>query len=175
MDKTDINEIMKAAIGALDMSNFKGDVVMYKHVETEMHIAEGGIGVQNVYYGNNGKPKNTAHEMRAEPTIDDKVNSPYPFIIIPSLEDAIISKIHSYLEGKTPSQARDVMKPLRAAQDAGVIRRITYEEMKTAFPKYCPISKSSVSKYTKEDEMPYIDQAFKDMVVDFKAMKGNRN
>lgn len=138
------------------------------------------------WYANNGDSEYVAHEKskdfilepdhkrkEAKPTIDDKVNSPYPFIIIPSLEDAIISKILSYLEGKTPSQAKDVMKPLRAAQDAGVIRRITYEEMKTVFPEYCPISKSSVSKYTKEDEMPYIDQAFKDMVVDFKAMKGN--
>ena len=38
MDKIDINEIIKAAAGALDLSNFKGDVVMFKHVDKEMNV-----------------------------------------------------------------------------------------------------------------------------------------
>lgn len=50
MDKIDINEIIKAAAGALDLSNFKGDVVMYKHVEKEMNVAEGGIGEQHIHH-----------------------------------------------------------------------------------------------------------------------------
>lgn len=49
MDKIDINEIIKATAGALDLSNFKGDVVMYKHVEKEMNVAEGGIGEQHIH------------------------------------------------------------------------------------------------------------------------------
>lgn len=62
MDKIDINEIIKAAVGALDLSRFNGDVVMYKHVDKEMNVAEGGIGEQHIHYhydiengtGNNG-------------------------------------------------------------------------------------------------------------------------
>lgn len=50
MDKIDINEIIKAAAGALDLSNFKGDVVMYKHVEKEMNVAEGGLGEQHIHH-----------------------------------------------------------------------------------------------------------------------------
>ena len=100
--------------------------------------------------------------------------TPYPFVTISSLTDAIVTKILSYLQGKSPSQAKDVMKPIRAAQDAGVIRRITFEEMKTAFPEYCPKSKSSVSYYTKEDETPYTEQAFEDMVEEFQKLKNNR-
>lgn len=50
MDKIDINEIIKAAAGSLDLSNFKGDVVMYKHVEKEMNVAEGGIGEQHIHH-----------------------------------------------------------------------------------------------------------------------------
>lgn len=52
MDKIDINEILKAAAGALDLSNFKGDVVMYKHVDKEMNVAEGGIGEQHIHHHN---------------------------------------------------------------------------------------------------------------------------
>ena len=66
---------------------------------------------------------------------------------------------------------KDVMKPLRAAQEAGLIRRITYNEMNAIFPEYCPKCRSSVSKYTNEDEHLYFDQAYKDMVEEFKAMK----
>lgn len=50
MDKININEIIKAAAGALDLSNFKGDVVMFKHVEREMNVAESGIGEQHIHH-----------------------------------------------------------------------------------------------------------------------------
>ena len=96
-----------------------------------------------------------------------KTKEKFSFVIISTLTNTVISKILSYLEGKSPSQAKDVMKPIRAAQDAGVIRRITFEEMLLTFPDYCPNSKASVSKYTKEDDTPYSDEAFKAMVKDF--------
>ena len=99
-----------------------------------------------------------------------KTKEKFSFVIISTLTNTIISKIFSYLEGKSPSQAKYVMKPIRAAQDAGVIRRITFEEMQLAFPDYCPNSKASVSKYTKEDDTPYSDEAFKAMVKDFKSL-----
>jgi len=50
MEKSDINEIIKAAVGSLDLSQFKGDVVMYKHVDKEMNIADGGIGEQHIHH-----------------------------------------------------------------------------------------------------------------------------
>ena len=53
-----------------------------------------------------------------------------------------------------------------------MIRRIRYNEMQDAFPDFCPNSPASVSKYTKEDETPYTDEAFKDMVKGFERMKG---
>lgn len=135
-----------------------------------------GDGTQNFYLGKDEEKKPTfacdAEVVMEEASAVRHAKPLYPFVTSTAHTDAVISKILSYLEGKAPSQAKDVMKPLRAAQDAGVIRRITYEEMKAAFPAYCPASKASVSKYTKEDEMPYIDQAFKDMVEDFRAQVG---
>ena len=103
--------------------------------------------------------------------IDSTDNSFYSFVTSDLHRDEIIYKIKVYLKGKKPNQAKDVMKPLRAAQEAGLIRRITYNEMNAIFPEYCPKIKSSVSKYTNEGEYRYIDQAYKDMVEEFKAMK----
>ena len=98
--------------------------------------------------------------------------SSYPFVIDPSMADAVVKRIRFYMQGKDRSQPRDIMMPVRAAQDAGVIRRITYKEMQESFPEFCPNSRASVSKYTKEDDTPYTDEAFKDMVKVFGKMKG---
>ena len=73
MDKTDINELIKAAASALDLSHFKGDVVMYKHVEKEINIAAGGIGEQHIHYGTDGghtaaKPSAPTEETEEEDT-----------------------------------------------------------------------------------------------------------
>lgn len=99
---------------------------------------------------------------------DEKVE--YGFVVDQRYAEAVVELVLSYMDGKDRSQAKDIMKPIRAAQDAGVIRRITFEEMQLAFPDYCPTSKSSVSKYTKEDDTPYSDEAFKAMVKDFKSL-----
>ena len=96
----------------------------------------------------------------------------YPFVIDQSMAEAVVDRIRSYMQGKDRSQPRDIMMAVRAAQDAGVIRRIRYNEMQEAFPDFCPNSPASVSKYTKEDETPYTDEAFKDMVKVFGRMKG---
>jgi len=77
MDKIDINELIKNAASALDLSNFKGDVVMYKHVEKEMNIAEGGIGEQHIHYGSDvGKTDadSSKPNIGATTSIDDVTN-----------------------------------------------------------------------------------------------------
>ena len=100
---------------------------------------------------------------------DEKVE--YGFVVDQRYADDVVALILSYMNGKDRSQAKDIMKPIRAAQDAGVIRRISYDEMKNTFPDFCPTSKSSVSKYTNDTETPYVDQSFKDMVVEFERLK----
>lgn len=73
MDKIDINEIIKAAAGALDLSNFKGDVVMFKHVDKEMNVAEGGIGEQHIHY-HYEKEKEGGTETPSSSSTDDVTN-----------------------------------------------------------------------------------------------------
>ena len=47
----DVEKLIKEVSSNLDLSKFKGDVVMYKHVENQFgNVENGGIAVQNVYY-----------------------------------------------------------------------------------------------------------------------------
>jgi len=74
MDNSDINEIIKNAASALDLTNFKGDIVMYKHVDKEMNIADGGIGEQHVHYHNksqNEKSENITSDNEEIPLANE--------------------------------------------------------------------------------------------------------
>lgn len=50
MNQNSIEEIIKAAMGSLNLKDFKGDIVAYKHVETEWNVAEGANVTFNNYY-----------------------------------------------------------------------------------------------------------------------------
>ena len=107
--------------------------------------------------------KQTVHTQDTEP-------ESYPFITTePELSKKVMDKLNAYLEGK--KKPRDVMMPIRAAMDAGVIRRITFSEMKTYFKQYCPSSKASVSLYTDPRSKPYKHhKTYSVMVADFKSI-----
>lgn len=97
-----------------------------------------------------------------------------PFVTYPEKLDEIIEKLRAYISGK--STPRDIMMPVRAAFDAGVIRKPTYTEFKLEFPTLAPKSKSSFDDYLKADQVgnqhPYFGVvAFSDMVLEFKQLK----
>jgi hypothetical protein len=102
----------------------------------------------------------------ALPDVDN--TSKYQFVINITKSQEVINKILIYLNGK--SSPRDVMMPIRAAIDAGVIRRPTYGELQLSFPDYCPQHKSSVSEYTNPNKHPYIEEAYNAMVEEFKKL-----
>lgn len=53
----DVNELLKATAGSLNLKDFKGDVVLLKQVENEIgNIEAGGIGIQKVYNTTNAHP-----------------------------------------------------------------------------------------------------------------------
>lgn len=92
----------------------------------------------------------------------------YPFITDHTIAHEVIEKLSIYLKDKERCQPKDIMMPFRAAQEAGVIRRITHKEMKEAFPHHCPSSTTSVSYYTTPDTNPYHDvAAYRNIVEDF--------
>lgn len=90
------------------------------------------------------------------------------FIVSTTYTDAILSRIRDWANLK--SKPKDKLMALRAAIDAGVIRRPTEKEFKTAFPDI-KVPKSSLSDYTNPANTPYTDSAFSNLVEEFKQYK----
>jgi hypothetical protein len=82
--------------------------------------------------------------------------------------DAVVNLIRQLMEGKT--KPKDVLMPVRAAMDAGVIRRPTWEEFYKEFGSYRLKSKTSFSDYTNPDKSPYTGADFQMMKEKFRQL-----
>jgi hypothetical protein len=82
--------------------------------------------------------------------------------------DAVVSLLRQLMEGKT--KPKDVLMPVRAAMDAGVIRRPTWEEFYKEFGSYRLKSKTSFSDYTNPDKSPYTGADFQMMKERFSQL-----
>jgi len=89
-------------------------------------------------------------------------------VIKPEVADRVLELLHRLMEGKLKPQ--DVVKPIRAAMDAGVIKRPTWEEFCQEFGQFRIKSKSSLSKYTNPSMQLYDGQDYRAMVAEFKEM-----
>ena len=99
------------------------------------------------------------------------VNEKYPFVKKQDGAEIIIEKIKNYQEGK--DSPKDLCMPLRAAIDAGVIRRPSHSEY-TSVIGFSRIHKSSLSEYTNPDKNPYFGEAYNTMVEDFAKSVNNK-
>lgn len=86
----------------------------------------------------------------------------------PQKASVIIRRIHDYMEGK--SKPKDVMMPIRAAMDAGAIRRPTDEEFYNEFGSDRVKGKSSFNDYTNPDKAPYRGADFEAMKTEFRRL-----
>ena len=82
----------------------------------------------------------------------------------------VVDLLHQLMDGKI--KPKDVLMPIRAAMDAGVLRRPSWEEFCSEFGKERIKSKASFSDYTNEANNPYsganfdkMKEAFKDLIV----------
>ena len=82
--------------------------------------------------------------------------------------DAVVSLLCRLMEGKT--KPKDVMMSVRAAMEAGVIRRPTREEFCSEFGKDKIKSKASFSDYTNPVNKPYDGADFEAMKEAFQAL-----
>ena len=73
MNTEELNEIIKTMAANLDLSKFKGDIVLHKEVKTQIgNIEPGGIGEQNNhYYGT--QPTEQTNPTAEEPTEEPEV------------------------------------------------------------------------------------------------------
>lgn len=104
-----------------------------------------------------------------KPSAEKKITKSIPdFIVSTKYVDVILSRVRDWANSKT--KTKDKLMALRAAIDAGVIRRPTEKEFKTAFPDIS-VPKSCLSDYTNPDKTPYCDFAFSNLVEEFKQYK----
>lgn len=149
-----------------DFATFCGNLFYNKIPSDAMQLFMTGVAGWEL-----ARERIEAMEASASVNVGEDVKVEYGFVVDQRYAEAVVRRILSYMDGKERAQAKDIMKPIRAAQDAGVIRRISYDEMKKFFPDFCPTSKSSVSKYTNDTETPYMDQTFREMVREFERLK----
>ena len=91
-----------------------------------------------------------------------------PAVVNAAKVDEVVHLLAQLMEGKT--KPKDVLMPVRAAMDAGVIRRPTWEEFRGEFGKEKLKSKSSYSDYTKLENQPYSGNDFETMKEAFEAL-----
>ena len=95
--------------------------------------------------------------------------SPFtPAVIDASKAPQVIILLRQLMEGKT--KPKDVLMPVRAAMEAGVIRRPTWEEFCQEFGSYRLKSKTSFSDYTNPDNKPYTGADFEMMKDKFRRL-----
>jgi hypothetical protein len=96
-------------------------------------------------------------------------SSPFtPAVIDASKAPQVIILLRQLMEGKT--KPKDVLMPVRAAMEAGVIRRPTWEEFCQEFGSYRLKSKTSFSDYTNPDNKPYTGADFEMMKDKFRRL-----
>ena len=94
--------------------------------------------------------------------------SNYPFIIKSECAERVINKLLSLVKDK--KGPKDKVMPVRAAIDAGAIRRPTFAEIQDTFGKGF-VSKSSYHNYTNPDQHPYdANPSFTLLVSEFKKI-----
>ena len=98
----------------------------------------------------------------------------YPFVLYKEKAEEVIGLLRRYMEGINSNKPKDLMMPVRAAFDAGAIRKPSYAEFMTAFPSLAPKNKSSFDMYFRRDiAHPYeLIPAFATMVEAFKKCIG---
>lgn len=96
-------------------------------------------------------------ELQVAPIVTDVNKTP-----------AVMELLHQLMEGKT--KPKDVLMPVRAAMDAGVIRRPTWEEFCQEFGSWRLKSKTSFRDYTNPGNIPYTGADFQMMKEKFRLL-----
>lgn len=91
-----------------------------------------------------------------------------PIVIDKDKVKEVIALLRQLMEGKT--KPKDVLMPVRAAMEAGVIRRPTWEEFCQEFGSYRLKSKTSFSDYTNPEKSPYTGADFQMMKEKFRQL-----
>ena len=132
-------------------------------------LVQGKNGLWHTADAEEADYEEVADEMAETPVKEEGHKRAFAFAVVNLAKvDAIVGLLCQLMEGKT--KPKDVMMPVRAAIEAGVIRRPTWEEFCNEFSKDRIKSKASFSDYTNPEKMPYNGADFETMKEAFKAL-----
>ena len=108
-------------------------------------------------------------ESRSEPRSVPTAVADFGLLVCKPEKAALVTRrLHELMEGKT--RPKDVLMPVRAAMDAGALRRPTWPEFCNEIGRGRLRCKSSLSNYTQPDIAPYQGSAFDEMVKEFRNL-----
>ena len=135
-------------------------IVNYQPTITNQHIHMGNQTVKDSPITKDA-PANEAPSMGFAAAVIDNAKAELHRLTAEAKE-AVVELLRRLMIGK--QKPKDVMMPVRAAMEAGVIRRPTWEEFCSEFGIDLLKSKSSFSDYTNPARKPYEGE-------DFEALK----
>lgn len=144
-------------------------ILNYQPTIGEQHIHMGNQTVEDKPIGDEAEYEEVEEEKAAAPAEAEERKREFASAVVNMAKvDAIVDLLCQLMEGKT--KPKDVMMPIRAAIDAGVIRRPTWEEFCSEFGKDRIKSKASFSDYTNPENKPYDGADFETMKEAFQAL-----
>ena len=88
------------------------------------------------------------------------------YVVKPEIADAVIDKIAYYVN--TETRPKPIVMPIRAAMDAGVMHRPSWDAFEEEFGSNKISSKSSFNNYTNPEDTPYTGASYQTLVNEFK-------
>lgn len=110
-------------------------------------------------------------EQTLENISDDVLSDFESLVIEPKYAEKVVQRIHELIKGQT--RPKSIVMPIRAAMDAGVMKRPTWGQFITEFGEDLIKSKTSFSNWTNSDTHSYFGDAFETMKKNFKDMIEN--
>lgn len=105
----------------------------------------------------------------------DELRTPQPqqigfsqYVIKPEKADVIVGRLQELVNAK--DKPKSIMRPIRAAIDAGAIERPNWESFKFEFGEKKLKSKASFTNYTDPMKQPYDDEGYEALKRDFKHL-----
>lgn len=112
----------------------------------------------------------TAERAQPRPTaaVQGPVAGFHTLVTRPEQAALIVARLHLLMEGQL--KPKDVMMPIRAAMDAGALKRPTWKQFCAEFGSDRISGKSSFSCYTNPESAPYTGEGFALITREFRAM-----
>lgn len=89
------------------------------------------------------------------------------YVIKPEIADAVVNRITGLIGYE--EKPKNIMRPIRAAMDAGVLHRPSWDAFTYEYGEDKIKSSTSFNDYTNPDKQPYYGESYQTLVDDFKT------